>query len=105
MLPVGRFSGLVADNRTDAAEIIVPWGAERFHAPLLQLPAVVRLPYPGPAVLAGVLHRLGLDVIAAIGQILPAVDCDRALGLRRGYLESGRRRGRGLHEIRRQGGR
>ena len=84
MLPIGRFSGLVADNHTSAAEIIVLRGAEHLRAPLLQLPAVVRLPYPSPAVLAGVLHRLGLDVVAAIGQILPVVDCDRALGLGRG---------------------
>jgi len=85
----------MADNHTNAAEIIVPEGSERFHAALLQFPAVVRLPYPGPAILAGVLHRLGLNVVTAIGQILPVVDCDRALGLRRGeVLESGRWRRR-----------
>ena len=84
MLPIERFFGLVADNHTNAAEIIVPEGSERFHAALLQFPAVVRLPYPGPTVFSGVLHRLGLDIVAAIGQILPAVDCDRALGLRWG---------------------
>jgi hypothetical protein len=83
MLPIKRFYGLVADNQTSAAEIIVP-GVLSISTPLLQLPAVVRLPYPDPAILAGVLHRLGLDVVAAIGQILPAVGCDRALGLRRG---------------------
>ena len=84
MLAIGRFSGLMADNHTNATEIIVLGGAERFHAVLLQFPAVVLLPYPGPAVLSGVLHRLGLDIVTAIGQILPAVDCDRALGLRWG---------------------
>ena len=91
MLPIGRFCGLMADNHTNTEEIIVQRGAKHLHGPLLQLPGVVGLPHPCPAVLAGVLHGLGLDIVAAVGQILPTVDCDRPLWLWRSeVLESGR---------------
>ena len=81
----------MADNHTNIVKITISKGSEPLHAPLLQLPTIVRLPYPCPAALACVLHRLGLDVVSAIGQILPTVDCDRALRLRWGeVLETGR---------------
>ena len=56
-------------------------GLSAAEKPLLLDPTIIFLPDPDSALLANVLHRLGLDVVTTVGQIFPTSGPDGDDGL------------------------